>query len=1394
MPPSPTKLWTEVTKTEHDHERAALHWIRQAFPGREPFRAWANFTFQGHDGTRNEVDLLVVSPTGVYLVEIKSYPGGRIDGDAGTWTWKRQDGSRRTFDNPIRLAERKAKKLKSLLMRQSVFKAPRMRGESFYLKSIVFLSEPELVVGLDDPGRVDVYGPDQPATEEAQPNDLPGLIRLFSKTDPHRGRQIDRPMSRAIAQAMDQAGIRESTTHRRVGEYVLGELLSEGEGWQDFASEHPVTEAPRRIRIYLTGEVLDEEERETLRRAAEREFKLLEGIRVPGIDRPLELLRNPLGPALVFERDPEAERLDHWLDDHEGELSQLDRIYLLRELGEVMQSAHKHGLHHRSLSPLSVWVSEEGGERQLRVRDWHTATRSLASSTTLSGTEHIAERVSTESHVYLAPETLRVPKPAPVPADIWSLGAIGFRILTGEPPAADTSALYETLRDQGGLSLAAAIDAPDSLLDEVIRTATLGDATARFVSVGEFLDFIDFALDQITKPEEKNLRDASRGDKFQGDDTTWEIVHRVGKGSTSIVFLAKTPEREEILKVARDDEENAARIRDEAEILEKLRDRTIIAPYGVEEIGGCTALRLEAAMGTLGESLRKEGSLSLDLLERFGGDLLDALVYLDREGVAHRDIKPDNLGIAERGKDQQRRLVLFDFSLAKADKQNLRVGTNGYLDPFLEERPTARWDEQAERYAAAVTLYEMATGTRPQWGDGSTDPSLTEHRLPEIQEDLFDPAVRGPLSDFFQRALQRDPAERFDTAGQMREAWTRIFREASGEKEADRGFAVEEIELDTLTETSSIVELGLPPKVRNALDRIDVVTVGDLARYPAAELVRLSGIGAATRRRINELAQRLRERFSEGALDEGLGGASVDQLAGKLVPSTQADEPDRIALAALLGLDNEEGPRWPTLKDATATSGLTREAMGSVLGTARGRWKRQPDLTAVRQELFEGVLARGGVVGGDELGVVLLSSRGSLAQEPERSQRARAVIRAALEAEATLEHPRFVARRLGTAFLVLLDGEHTVDEHTYSWHPDQLLDYAASLGEVADELAARANVAPSDEAKRSLSAVSRPVDLPPIDDVRRIRLAASASKTAAVSSRLELYPIGMEPARTLVECRGTLLDRRGLETEEVRGRVKARFPEAADLPDRPELDTLMESIGLAWGTFMRPDGTTRSGYIVPDRGGVLQTTRFTSLGSTSFASPDERRAAHAAMEDRLAAFEKSGGFLALTVDRRHLRDAIRILCARLDAPVRDVDEMLLRGMRSIAESKNAKWHRLLKADNEEGTRGWTILGQVVDQALPSVKEEILDHSGVLVAHNVGLLARYDRMDVVDDLRDRLTQATRPPALKGLLIVVPGGDPNARPALDGEPIPVITPNQWGHIPSSWLASSKTTEAA
>ena len=101
--------WHEVTPSSFAHERAALDYVRELLPDRHPFQAWSNFTFVSDQGHVREVDLLVAAPTGFYLVEIKNYRG-KLTNDGSTWTLTGE--RRRTFDNPLPLADQKAKELK----------------------------------------------------------------------------------------------------------------------------------------------------------------------------------------------------------------------------------------------------------------------------------------------------------------------------------------------------------------------------------------------------------------------------------------------------------------------------------------------------------------------------------------------------------------------------------------------------------------------------------------------------------------------------------------------------------------------------------------------------------------------------------------------------------------------------------------------------------------------------------------------------------------------------------------------------------------------------------------------------------------------------------------------------------------------------------------------------------------------------------------------------------------------------------------------------------------------------------------------------------------------------------------------------------------------------------
>nr|WP_281393668.1 NERD domain-containing protein [Streptomyces bathyalis] len=76
--------WTTVTESEFEHERRGLEAIWEQLPDADPWRAWSNFTFTANTGHLPEVDLLVVAPGGVCMIELKNWHGS-LTSENGTW-------------------------------------------------------------------------------------------------------------------------------------------------------------------------------------------------------------------------------------------------------------------------------------------------------------------------------------------------------------------------------------------------------------------------------------------------------------------------------------------------------------------------------------------------------------------------------------------------------------------------------------------------------------------------------------------------------------------------------------------------------------------------------------------------------------------------------------------------------------------------------------------------------------------------------------------------------------------------------------------------------------------------------------------------------------------------------------------------------------------------------------------------------------------------------------------------------------------------------------------------------------------------------------------------------------------------------------------------------------
>ena len=409
--------WITVAESQFAWERDALEYVRQWFPQREPYRAWANFEFIADDGSINEVDLLLLTPMGMFLIEIKSRPGS-LRGDAGTWTWHPPGGKLITDDNPLLLANQKAKKLKSLLQSQKIAKTK--GGRLPFVEALVFCSAPDLELQLQGTARYRVCprdGTNDDGTDRA------GIIAAVSSRncpglDPNPKGRGDRETAKLITQAMSQAGIRPSQRHRKVSDYELKQLLGEGKelsgrpAFQDWMATHvQMDQAKRRVRLYLVRTSASDEDRSTIQRAALREAQILETLQHPGILRVYGFTEHELGPALIFEHDPLSMRLDHFLVQRGDKLTSEQRLDLLRQVAEVVRFAHEKKVVHRGLSPQSILVTGISSKRpRIKVFNWHVGYRAASSSTGVSreitATSHVDRLVEDISTAYMAPEAL----------------------------------------------------------------------------------------------------------------------------------------------------------------------------------------------------------------------------------------------------------------------------------------------------------------------------------------------------------------------------------------------------------------------------------------------------------------------------------------------------------------------------------------------------------------------------------------------------------------------------------------------------------------------------------------------------------------------------------------------------------------------------------------------------------------------------------------------------------------------------------------------------------------------------------------------------------------------------------------------------------------------------
>ena len=255
----------------------------------------------------------------------------------------------------------------------------------------------------------------------------------------------------------------------------------------------------------------------------------------------------------------------------------------------------------------------------------------------------------------------------------------------------------------------------------------------------------------------------------------YDIVAELGRGGMGVVYKGheSSLNRYVAIKVLADslahDEAVKERFLREARSMAALNDPHIIQIYFIGDDEGQTYFVMEFVEGeSLGSMLKREGKLSVEQSAKVIYQTAMGLATAHDRGVVHRDIKPGNLMINNRGA-----VKIADFGIALSNHDLSKkltttgefVGTPGYLSPEVcLGKPV---DQRSDIFSLGIVMFEMLTGRMPFTDESPLGLMLevVKAEIPDVREINAD--VDPEIARILDRMIAKDPAERYQNCHEL---------------------------------------------------------------------------------------------------------------------------------------------------------------------------------------------------------------------------------------------------------------------------------------------------------------------------------------------------------------------------------------------------------------------------------------------------------------------------------------------------------------------------------------------------------------------------------------------------------------------------------------------------
>lgn len=748
-----------VGEPVNEAERTAIGTLRNALSDR--FTLFHNFeVVRGRE--RFEVDLAVLAPHALYLVDLKG-TAGDITVRGGQW----DPAGRAPYPSPLLKLRGNSRALKGII--QESDRQAHGLG-SLYVDAVVVLTHPSARL-------LDPHGTDRDSVVTI--DKAASFFRDESRIPDRFSRNI-RPYYKRIETAL-LGSSRASTPRMLFGSWEVEEKLGEtvyatethlsGDDYQEYRAHNAATGVGQvRLRVYPLDPYAPEEKRKAQQRRIANAYTALEALpphpAVVGVRD--FFLDEPSHSLVLVTDDLAADSLGTLLQRRDGRLSPSCRLSIACDLLSGLAHAHAHGVVHRALHPGAILVSDDNAARLTGFdvarppgpRDHSVADVALARA---------EER-------YQAPETYQDASAATAASDVFAAGAVIYEAVTGGPPFRSADEVYDLSGRfrQVASEIAVLPNEVDSeAFDRWLQSLCAFSPDER-PSAEEALNELKRLMASPQNPASTpNYRDLPRDYAL----TPHLIIQeRLGQGGFATVYRVfyELADTDRVVKIVdRDQVSQLDRLKHEFQRLLRLPEHPhIVKTQHADTLpDGTPYLLLDYVEGQDVQTLVNDRALTVSEAWDLATQVADALSHIHRHGLAHGDIKPSNILWTRDGA----RVIDFNVASSLTDGRH-GGGQRRYLPPDVDLDVEATGDIKVDRdvFALGCTLFEAVTGYFP-YPEGTPRTEPIDPCIIPSRDDLSEEAA-----DLLAKVIAPKRSQRFDSAAALASALrgvTRLRRE-----------------------------------------------------------------------------------------------------------------------------------------------------------------------------------------------------------------------------------------------------------------------------------------------------------------------------------------------------------------------------------------------------------------------------------------------------------------------------------------------------------------------------------------------------------------------------------------------------------------------------------------